>query len=88
VKVTAGGTTDIGHVVLERGATINRIVVDARGVPIASADFRARKRMNNYVSAPSAVSDASGRFTLHHIPEGSILIDARLRVMRSPSPPP
>jgi protocatechuate 3,4-dioxygenase beta subunit len=63
-----GKDVDLGPVVLDPGLTIAGRVVDAAGGPVAAAEV-------SYEGYTSATTDEDGRFSLPHLPKGTVALD-------------
>jgi hypothetical protein len=72
VKVTAGGTADVGTVRLSAGGTVRGLVVDAASAPVAGATASIGGAGRDYTRiTPEVTSDAGGAFEFRGVPPGT-----------------
>jgi len=72
VKVTAGGTADVGTVRLSAGGTVRGLVVDAASAPVAGATASIGGAGRDYTRiTPEVTSDSGGAFEFRGVPPGT-----------------
>lgn len=78
VRITGGGSTDIGRVRLSAGGTIRGNVTDTSGAPVAGAALGVRGASRDFGAsfAPQAVSDTGGAFEIRGAPAGTVEVSA------------
>jgi beta-lactamase regulating signal transducer with metallopeptidase domain len=91
VKVEVGRQTDVGRVVLDAGASVAGLVVDAAGAPVPGAvvsfeDATQRHRSNNYGQVQRPTTSAEGRFVLKGLTKGVAKLSASHRLYASSLP--
>jgi RNA polymerase sigma factor (sigma-70 family) len=80
VDVVAGKVTPV-ELVIAKGATVEGVVVDGAGAPVAGAEiWFDREDSRSFHLVRLAVTDAEGRFRVQHVhPDGSVSARARGR---------
>ncbi len=71
VKVTAGGTADVGTVRLTAGGIVRGLVVDAASAPVSGATASISGTGRDFRIAPEVTSDAGGAFEFRGVPPGA-----------------
>jgi len=79
VKVTGGGTTNVGPLRLAAGATVRGSVVDPNDAPIAGATVSVHgpgRSFSPFGAGPQAMTDSAGAFELKGVPTGTLEVVA------------